>query len=310
MAHISVVTPVYKAEDCILELYRRLTSSLSAITEDYEIIMVEDCGGDRSWNIIKEISARDKKVKGVKFSRNFGQHYAITAGLEYANGDWVVIMDCDLQDQPEEIIKLYSKAKEGCDVVLARRAVRQDGFLKKLSARLFYTLFDYMTDTNTDQSIGTFRILSKKTVNNFLSLKEKLRFFGGMIQWIGFKTEHVDVEHAERFSGYSSYNFRKLFKLALGSMIAFSDKPLRLLTYLGFFMSLISMMYAMFIIYRKIVYQISIEGWTSLIVSLYFLGGLVLVNLGVLGLYIGRIFEEVKRRPLFIIDETTGFEKK
>lgn len=308
MPQISVVIPVYKAEDCLYELHRRLVHAIETITPDFEIIMVEDCGGDRSWEIINQLTEHDQRVKGIQFSRNFGQHYGITAGLDYCNGDWVVVMDCDLQDQPEEIPKLYGKAQEGYDIVLARRAQRQDGFLKTLGSRMFYKVFDYLTDTKTDPAVGTFRILSRKVVKSFLCLKEQLRFFGGMIHWLGFKTAYIDIEHSERYAGRSTYNLTKLIRLAFAAMVSFSDKPLKISINFGFLMFLFSLTYGIFLICRKLIYGVAIEGWTSVMVSIYLIGGLVFLNLGVLGLYIGRIFDETKKRPLYIIRDVKNID--
>jgi dolichol-phosphate mannosyltransferase len=186
MPHLSVVIPVYKAEGCLGVLYERLKHSLEQITQDFEIILVEDCGGDRSWDIILELAQKDSRVRGIQFSRNFGQHYGITAGLDHCDGDWVVVMDCDLQDPPEEIPRLYEKAQEGYDVVLARRGKRQDPPLKRLTSWLFYKVFNYFTELQYDGQVGNFRIMSRLVVENFCLMREQLRFFGGLIDWMGF----------------------------------------------------------------------------------------------------------------------------
>jgi dolichol-phosphate mannosyltransferase len=195
MSHISVVIPVYKAENSLSELYQRLNSSLTLISEDFEIILVEDCGGDRSWEIILELANQDPRVKGIQFSRNFGQHYGITAGIDYCNADWVVVMDCDLQDRPEEIPRLYAKAKEGYDVVLAKRKNRQDAFFKKLTSKIFYQAFNYLADLEYDSEVGNFRIISRKVVSNLRLMREQLRFFGGLVDWMGFPSASIEVQH-------------------------------------------------------------------------------------------------------------------
>ena len=184
--HLSVVIPVYKAENCLDELYLRLKSALETLAVDFEILLVEDCGGDSSWEIIERLAARDRRVKGIQFSRNFGQHYGITAGLDHCIGDWVVVMDCDLQDRPEEIPRLYAKAQEGYEVVLARRGKRQDPLLKRCTSWLFYKLFSYLADIEYDAQTGNFRIMSRKVVNSVRIMREQLRFFGGLVQWLGF----------------------------------------------------------------------------------------------------------------------------
>ena len=220
MPIISVVVPVYKAENCLDELYRRLVAALEPITSDFEIILVEDCGGDNSWQVIERLATADKRVRGIQFSRNFGQHYGITAGIDHCQGDWVVVMDCDLQDRPEEIPRLYAKAQEGYDIVLARRIARQDPLLKRITSLLFYRLFSYLADIEYDGASGNFRIMSRKVVASFRRMGEQLRFFGGLVQWLGFPTTSIAVEHAERFEGNSTYNFTKLWKLATETIIA------------------------------------------------------------------------------------------
>lgn len=305
MSHISVVVPVYKAEGCLEELYQRLKASLETITNDFEIVLVEDCGGDRSWSMIVDLARGDQRIRGVQFSRNFGQHYGITAGLDHCNGDWVVVMDCDLQDRPEEIPRLYAKAQEGYDVVLARRGRRKDAVLKRFTSWLFYKVFSYLADMSYDGETGNFRIVSRKVVERFRTMRERLRFFGGLVSWMGFPTASIDVQHDERFAGQTSYTFRKLWKLASETVIAYSDKPLRLSIRFGFIISALAFVYGSYIIYQALAYGVPIMGWSSLIVSLYFLGGIIISILGVLGVYLGKTFDEAKRRPLYIIRHTT-----
>ena len=306
MAHLSVVVPVYKAEGCLEELYSRLTSSLNTITADYKIIFIEDCGGDRSWEIICELSQSNPRVKGFQFSRNFGQHYGISAGLDHCDSDWVVVMDCDLQDSPEEIPRLYAKAQEGYDVVLARRSGRKDSLFKRSSSRVFFRCLNYLADMDYDADVGNFRIVSRQVVECFRNMRERLRFFGGLVDWMGFPTAVVDVEHAERFAGKSTYTFRKLWNLAMEIIIAYSDKPLRLSIKFGFSISGFAFLYAIYILYRALFLGSPVEGWSSLIVSIYFMGGIIIAILGILGLYLGKTFDEVKRRPLYIVRKKTG----
>ncbi len=303
--HLSVVIPVYKAEHCLDELYLRLKLSLEKIAPNFEIILIEDCGGDNSWSVIERLVAADPRVRGIQFSRNFGQHYGITAGMDYCNGDWVVVMDCDLQDRPEEIPRLYAKAQEGFDIVLARRGERQDPFLKRITSRLFYKAFSYLADIEYDGASGNFRIMSRKVVSNFRRMKEQLRFFGGLVQWIGFPTASIEVEHAERFEGSSTYTFAKLWKLATETIIAYSDKPLRIGVRFGFGMAGFSFCYGMYILVRAWLYGSPIPGWNSLIVSLFFIGGIIISMLGFIGIYLGKTFDESKKRPLYIVRRTT-----
>jgi dolichol-phosphate mannosyltransferase len=303
--HLSVVIPVYKAGQCLDELYRRLKASLEIVSPDFEIVLVEDCGGDNSWQVIERLAAADPRVRGIQFSRNFGQHYGITAGVDYCHGDWVVVMDCDLQDRPEEIPRLYAKAQEGYDVVLARRGARQDPPLKRFTSLLFYKIFSYLADIEYDGESGNFLIMSRKVVVNFRRMGEQLRFFGGLVQWMGFPTSSIEVEHAERFEGKSAYTFAKLWKLASETIIAHSDKPLRLAVRFGFLMAFFSFCYGMYILGRALFYGSAIPGWSSLIVSLYFIGGIIITILGIIGIYLGKTFDESKKRPLYIVRRAT-----
>jgi len=305
MPLISVIIPVYKAEGCLQELYRRLVPALESVSPDFEIVMVEDCGGDRSWEMIGELAAADPRVKGIQFSRNFGQHYGITAGLDYCSGDWAVVMDCDLQDAPEAIPALYAKAQEGFDVVLARRVMRKDGLLKTLSSRLFYKLFAYLADMEYDPEVGNFRIISRKVIDGCRDMRESLRFFGGMIDWLGFPTAKIDSEHGERFAGETSYTFASLVKLASNTIIAYSDKPLRLSIRFGFIMAGLAFLAGIALLVYASIYHVPIMGWSSLIVSLYFIGGVIIANLGIIGIYLGKTFDESKKRPLYVVMRTT-----
>lgn len=306
--HLSVVVPVYKAENCLDELYQRLKTTLERISPDFEIILVEDCGGDNSWQVIERLAATDRRVRGIQFSRNFGQHYGITAGLDLCNGDWVVVMDCDLQDRPEEIFRLYEKAQEGFDVVLARRNAVRQAPLKRLTSWMFYKAFSYLADIKYDEDGGNFRIMSRKVVVSFRRMGEQLRFFSGLMQWMGFPTASIEVEHAERFEGKSTYTFSKLWKLSSDAIIAYSDKPLRLSIRLGFFMAFISFCYGVYFLGHALIFGSKIPGWNSLIVSLFFIGGVIISILGVIGIYLGKTFDESKKRPLYIVREQIGFE--
>ncbi|MBI5591164.1 MAG: glycosyltransferase family 2 protein [Deltaproteobacteria bacterium] len=303
--HISVVIPVYKTENSLEELYRRLKTALEKISADFEIVLVEDCGGDNSWQVIEQLAMVDPRVRGIQFSRNFGQHYGITAGLDYCRGEWVVVMDCDLQDRPEEIPRLYAKAQEGYDVVLTRRGARQDPLSKRIASWLFYKIFSYLADIEYDGESGNFRIISHKVVASFRRMGEQLRFFGGLVQWMGFPTFSIEVEHAERFEGKSTYTFAKLCKLASETIIAHSDKPLRLAVRFGFLMAFFSFCYGVYILGRSLFYGSTIPGWSSLIVSLYFIGGIIITILGILGIYLGKAFDESKKRPLYIVRRAT-----
>jgi glycosyltransferase involved in cell wall biosynthesis len=303
--HLSVVTPVYGCALSLKTLYERLVHSLSKITEDFEIIMVNDASPDNAWEIIQKLAEKDSRVKGIKLSRNFGQHYAITAGLDFCSGDWTVVMDCDLQDQPEEIVKLYAKAMEGYDIVFGRRIDRKDNFFKRLSSRIFYKIYDYFTETLTDETVANFSIISKKVLRAYRQYREQNRSYALFVNLLGFKRTDIEIEHAQRVEGKSSYTFSKLLNLAIDGIVSQSNKPLRLSIKLGFILALSALLFSAWLILRYLLYGISVEGWTSVMVSMYLIGGLLFLNLGFLGLYIGKIFDETKKRPLYIIDEMT-----
>jgi len=307
---ISVVIPAYRCENCIDELYARLTKSLQALSGVYEIIFINDASPENDWEVIKKLSGQDKSVKGINLSRNFGQHTAITAGLDVASGEWVVVMDCDLQDQPEEIEKLYKKAKEGYDIVFARRVERKDGFLKKLSSKLFYRVLSYLTEIEQDETIGNFGIYNKKVIYSVIQLKEKLRCFTVMVRWVGFNSATVAVEHSPNRERRSSYNFEKLWNLAFDIMLSTSNKPLKLVVKLGLTISALSFIFAMYLFFKAFFGAYLITGWPSLIVSIWFLSGIIILILGIIGLYLGKVFEEVKAKPLYIVKEMTGDDEQ
>lgn len=248
----SVIIPVYKGAPFLTSLYDRLKNSLEKITGEFEVIFVNDFSPDNSWDIIKDLVDMDPRVIGLDLSRNFGQHYAITAGLDKCRGEWVVVMDCDLQDKPEEILKLYNKAQDGFDIVLGKRVERKDSFLKRLSSKLFYKTFSYLTDTKQDESIANFGIYNRKTIDAVVSMRENLRFFPIMVNWVGYKSISIDIEHGAREIGESSYSMRKLLKLSLNTILSYSDKPLKITVKAGFFISVLSFCYALYIIIRAL----------------------------------------------------------
>ncbi|HYW49736.1 MAG TPA: glycosyltransferase [Gemmatimonadaceae bacterium] len=303
---ISVVVPVYRGETCLDELYRRLVQALEPAVTSFEIVLVEDCGPDRAWTRIRKLATGDPRVRGVQFSRNFGQHRAITAGIDAARGDWIVVMDCDLQDQPEEIPRLYQAAiTQGVDIVLARRRRRRDGVVKRATSAAFYSVFRYLTEIDYDGTVGNFRIMSRQVGDSFRDVREQMRFFGGIVTWLGFRVGSIDVQHAERFAGETSYTWRKLIDLAVQTIVAHSDKPLRLAIRVGFVMAVGALLGGVWVLIAALDGRIAVMGWASLMVSLYFLSGVILAFMGVLGLYLGRVFDEVKGRPLYVIRETT-----
>lgn len=308
-ATISIVIPVYKGEFFLQELYDRLCKNLSNLVNEFEIIFVNDSSPDNSWDIIQQLVKQDDKVIGIDFSRNFGQHYAISAGLDKSQYEWVVVMDCDLQDRPEEITTLLDKALEGYDMVLARRTERQDSYLKRLSSTLFYRIFSYLTDTKQDASVGNFGIYHRKVILSIVSMKERLRFFPIMSQWVGYKSTSVDIQHDSRQHGKSSYSLKKLLDLSLDTIISYSDKPLILTVKVGFTISLLSFIYALYIIIRALLGIKGIEGWPSLITSIWLVGGILMFVSGIIGVYISKIFDETKKRPVYIIREICTHER-
>ncbi len=305
---ISVVVPVYFGESFIQQLVERTRKTILSLDADYEIILVNDDSPDNSWDLIIKECTNDKNVKGITLSRNFGQHYAISAGLDHAKGDWIVVMDCDLQDVPEEIPKLYKKALEGFEIVYAKRLNRNDNFFKKLTSRFFYSILGYLTETKQDPSIANFGIYKKETIQAFCQLKESSRNFNTMIRWIGFKSSAINVIHQKRSEGITSYSFGMLSKLALDTILSFSDKPLRLTVKFGFLISFITIIIGIFYFVQYLSGKITVLGYTSLILSIWFLSGLIISVLGMVGLYIGRIFENVKRRPIYLVRDKIGFE--
>jgi polyisoprenyl-phosphate glycosyltransferase len=300
---ISVVIPVYGCDQLLVEIYDRLTITLKSIVEKYEIIFVDDCGAGNPWKIIQNIANKDDSVKGIKLSRNFGQHAAITAGLDESIGNWVVVMDCDLQDKPEEIVKLYKSAQEDVDIVFAQRWNRQDSYFKKNSSRLFYKLLGYLTETKIDASIANFGIYHRKVINAVLSMKEVHKYFPVMVRWVGFSSTSVKVSHANRVYGDTTYTLRDLVALSLGIVLSFSDKPLRLIVKYGFIVSFISAIYTASITIDAIVNGTSVAGWASMMASMWFIAGILTSIIGLVGLYVGKIFDETKSRPVYIVED-------
>lgn len=297
---ISVVVPVYGCRSALGELHRRLTQALSQITEQYEIILVNDACPQNSWEEIQKICEADEKVVGIELSRNFGQIYAITAGLDASLGDWVVVMDCDLQDRPEEIINLYQKAQEGYDVVFARRAVRKDSPLKVFVSKMFYSIYSFATNSKYDPAICNFSIASRTVIDSYCSMRESHRAYVAYLKWLGFKQTSIDVEHNERHEGKSSYNFKKRMKMAMEILISQSDKVLKFTMMLGFIITLVSLIAAVVLVINYFVNHV-LSGWTSTMVLLCFFSGILEMSVGLVGLYVGNIFMQSKGRPLYVV---------
>ncbi len=300
---LSVVSPVYRAEKIVPELVSQIVESVSAITENFEIILVNDYSPDNSWEQIVRECAKDSRVKGIDLSRNFGQHYAITAGLHHAKGEWVVVMDCDLQDRPDEIPNLYNQAIRGWDIVYARRVARKDKFMKRISSKLFHATYSYLSGLKTDKEIANFGIYHQKVIVEYVRMKEVARSFPSLVRYLGFKTCAIEVRHAERFEGTTTYSFSKLIKLSMDVILSNSNKPLKMTVKLGFLISLFSFLLAIYNIFAHYAGIIKVEGFTTTIFSIWFVGGLILFVLGIVGLYIGKIFDQVKERQIFIVAE-------
>ncbi len=276
---ISIVSPVYRAEKIVAKLVSEIQKTMFSINISYEIILVDDRSPDNSWEAMKILSAKFPEVKSIRLSRNFGQHPAIIAGLSQAKGEWVIVMDCDLQDQPKEIEKLFNKTKEGFDIVLAKRANRKDGFLKKLSSTIFHKIYNYLTDTKFDSTIANFGIYNKKVIDEVLEMNDYIKSFPLFVNWVGFKTTSIEVEHAERDSGDSTYTFSKLLSLAFNAIISFSNKPLKLFVKFGMIISLLSLLVGTYYIIESINHRIQVLGYASIIVSIWFLSGVIITTI-------------------------------
>ena len=305
---ISIVSPVYRAEKMVQMLVELIVQSVTTITDRYEIILVNDASPDASWQMIEHECAQNKQVKGVNLSRNFGQHYAITAGLSFAKGEWVVVMDCDLQDRPEEIPALYQKAQEGYDIVYARRKQRQDKWLKRMTSRMFNAVLNWLSGLKKDKEVANFGIYNRKVIAEYVKIPEYARSFGSLIRYLGFRTTAIDVQHALRAEGKSSYTLHRMLKLTFDVIISNSNKPLRMAVGLGFSMSALSFLLALYNVVARMIGIISFPGYTTTVFSIWFVGGLMLFVMGILGLYIGKIFDQVKGRPNYIVRDKLNID--
>ena len=311
---ISVVIPVYGCRAALPELHRRLVATLEGMGRTFEIVLVDDCCPQNSWEEIEKICAVDERVVGVHLSRNFGQIRAITCGLDHARGEWVVVMDCDLQDRPEAIPQLWDKAHEGYDAVFVRRVNRKDKESTKFLSRSFYKVYEYFTDGSYDNSISNFSIASRQIVDNYCRMREHNRGYTTFIKWLGFNQTSIDVEGDERFEGQSSYTMRKKMRMAFELITSQSTKPLKLAVNVGFTVFFISLIYLIcLLIYHAVSPDVAV-GWTSTIGAIFLMGGLNIGVVGIVGLYVGNIFDETKNRPLYVVktilNEGKGDEKK
>lgn len=305
---LSIVSPVYKGEKMLVELVSRIKGSVETFTLNYEIILINDCSPDNSWAIIKTICATDKKVKGINLSRNFGQPYAITAGLTYSSGGYVAVIDCDLQNRPEDIPLLYDKAiSEDLDIVYACRKIRSDGTLKRFSSSFFHKVYNYLTGLDSSKEIAEFGIYKRNVINVYCKIPEYSRTFCELVQTLGFKSDFVEVTHDKRAEGKSSYTFIRLLSLSFDAMISNSNKPLQLSVGCGFLMSFLSLLLNILNVIAGFLGYNEVAGYTTTIFSIWFVGGLLLMMLGILGLYVGKIYDQVKGRPIFIVRDLLNF---
>ncbi len=285
------------------ELVRQLEEVLPAVTSDYEIVLVDDGSPDNAWAQLVAICEKDKRVKAIRLSRNFGQHAAITAGLEHSSGEWVVVMDGDLQDNPEDIPRLYTEAIKGYHIVVAERDGRRNSIFRRLASAGFNFLLSWLSGMPSRSAAGNFGIYSRKVINEVTAMKEVHRSFPMIISWLGFSKTSLKCRQRQRESGNSGYSTGRLIRLAINIVLAYSDKPLRYVVKLGFIITMVTFLFAVVTFFRYLRGDIRVLGYTSLILSIWFLSGLILFTLGVVGLYVGKTFEEVKRRPLFVIEK-------
>jgi polyisoprenyl-phosphate glycosyltransferase len=304
---LSIVSPVYLGEFMVDDLVLNIVKEVSKITNDFEVILVEDGSPDGSWQKITENCGKDPRVKGIKLSRNFGQHQAITAGLRESAGQYTAVMDCDLQDNPVYIAKMYEKALEGFDIVLATRSKREHPFVKVLFSKLFFALFNWLSEIPAAAAnVGSFSLLSRKVVDEFCMIQDVHRHYLLMLTWMGFPKCYVEVKHERRKSGESSYTFRKLFRHAVDGITSQSDKLLKIAIAVGLGYFAISLFAIIYLVMMYFLYGYR-EGWASTIVLLLFSTGMILMAIGVAGLYVGKIFEQTKNRPLYLIEKKINF---
>ena len=302
---ISVIVPIYNEEQVIHELYHRLRKTVSQISGNYELIFVNDGSKDLSFPEILKLSEQNPRVFYINFSRNFGHQIAVTAGLEASNGKAVVIIDGDLQDPPELIADLFKKYQEGYDVVYAKRKERKgESAFKRITAKLFYRILKRITSIDIPLDTGDFRLMDRKVVDYLDQMPEQNKFLRGQIAWLGFKQAEVLFNRDKRKHGNTGYSLGKMLRFAMDGITGFSDKPLQLVTRLGFAISFVSFIIILYAIYAHFILDRTITGWTSLIVSSMFIGGVQLISIGMIGEYISRINKNVLKRPLYIIEKS------
>lgn len=305
----SIIVPLFNEELVLGESYKRIKEVMDKSQENYELIFINDGSRDQTESIAKELCHKDNNVKLINFSRNFGHQPAITAGMNEASGNAIIIIDADLQDPPAIMLKMIEKWKEGYDVVYGKRSKRAgETFFKKCSAKLYYRILSSITDVQIPVDVGDFRLIDRTVCDALNRLPEKNRYVRGLVSWVGFKQTFVEFEREERFLGETKYPIRKMIKLALDGITGFSNKPLKIASMLGYIVSGFGFIYLIIILFQRLFTDTTITGWTSIIALLLILNGVTLIMLGVLGEYIGRIYDEMKARPVYIIKEKIGFE--
>jgi dolichol-phosphate mannosyltransferase len=307
----SVVVPMYNEEEVIGESLKRLTKVMIQAGQPYELLFVDDGSRDKSAQIVADASQKDESVKLIRFSRNFGHMAAITAGLDFALGDAVMIIDADLQDPPELFLEMIAKWREGFDVVYGQRSERKgETIFKKISANIFYRFIRAMTEVDMPVDTGEFRLIDRKVCDAIKGIREKSRYIRGLVSWVGFKQTAVHYIREKRFAGTTKYPLSKMIKFAIDAITAFSYKPLKAATQLGMGISVLSFFYLIYVLWQKLFTTSTTPGWASMVAIITFSQGIVLMVLGLIGEYIGRIFEEVKGRPIYLVQEFIGSETK
>ncbi|MBO4889540.1 MAG: glycosyltransferase family 2 protein [Lachnospiraceae bacterium] len=301
---ISVVIPVYGCPTAIPALHERLTNVLTGMGVEYEIIMVDDCDKMNSWEEVKKVAEKDPRVKAIHFTKNHGQGVAVTAGVHQSAGKWIITMDCDLQDAPENIPDLYAKVNEGYDVVFVRRQQRKESFLVRLFAKWYHNVLAWLSGVDFDYDLATYLIASRRATDYYIASKDRGRDFGVFLMWLGFKYTFVNYEQGYRYEGKSSFTFIKKVRTAVGIISTYSNRPLYVSIWIGLISAVFSFIYIIYAFIQYYVYDANPEGWTTVAAAIFFFGGAILSTLGVMGIYLGNIFDMSKDRPLFTIQET------
>jgi glycosyltransferase involved in cell wall biosynthesis len=306
----SIVIPLFNEELVVNETYKRVRTVMDSTGEPYEIIFVNDGSRDGTLGKVREIAKMDRNICLISFSRNFGHQSAITAGMDYSKGQAVIVIDADLQDPPEVMLKMIDKWKEGYEVVYGLRIKRKgETFFKKVTAKIYYRILNKLTDVDIPVDVGDFRLIDRKVCDALKKLPERNRYVRGLISWLGFRQTGVEFVREERLAGETKYPFRKMIKLALDGITSFSYKPLKLASYIGAAISAIGFLYLLVVIFQKLFTDTTVQGWASLIAITLFFNGIILLILGIIGEYIRRIYDEAKGRPIYIVSEIVNFDE-